>query len=428
MSCRRRQTVGRQSLADVRPRLRVEVTCRQGIADLRAARPSRQAGLTLVELMISLVLGLILVTAVGTLFVYTNRSNRQNELIAGMQDQARFALATLSRDITMAGYWGGIASAATITPNTNDLDATNDASTATAAFPAANDCGVDATTRWAFELTRKLSYPDPITGITQILMWPSRIEFRNQSTSGAPSAMWRCIGDYKTGTDVVALRRVAGQQTGCIDSANTTDCKPGSGQVKLRAYNYYLQTNGVVGTLMRWSSADTATPGGTEQPLSAPMNFFRYVPRIYYVRNYSHTSGDGIPTLCRKELCSTGYTAGSDNESGTCGAAGASATASGFYSECLAEGVEDLQIVWGVANADGSGFRYTSTPSAQEVATNAQTAQIFLRMRSARSDGSYTDTKTYTAGDGSAYTSSGSDQHFYRRIYSTTVYLRNPAR
>ena len=62
-----------------------------------------QRGLTLVELMISLTLGLILVTAIATLFVYSNRNNRQSELLNGMQDQARFALSQLSRDITMVG-------------------------------------------------------------------------------------------------------------------------------------------------------------------------------------------------------------------------------------------------------------------------------------------------------------------------------------
>lgn len=405
-----------------------------------AVAARRQRGLTLVELMISLVLGLILVAAVATLFVYTNRNNRQNALIAGMQDQARFALSQLSRDITMAGYWGGMASATSITPNTHDELSDNDASTATNnGFPTSSDCGVDATTRWAFELTRKTVITDTSTGVTTTNMWPSRIEFRNQDASTSVASQWRCIGDYRSGTDVVALRRVAGQQTGCIDSANTTDCKPGSGQVKLRAYNYYLQTNAVVGTLMRWGSADTGAPIGTEQPLSPPMSFYRYVPRIYYVRNFARTSGDGVPTLCRKELCSSGYTAGANNESGSCGAANATASASGFYSECLAEGVEDLQIVWGLANSGGTTFRYTSTPSAQDLATKAQTAQIFLRVRSASGDASYIDTKTYTAGDGSAFTPSSvtdpagtaeadKTQHYYRRVYSTTVYLRNPAR
>ena len=83
-------------------------------------------GFTLVELMISLTLGLILVTAVATLFIYSNRNNRQSELLNGMQDQARFALSQLSRDITMAGYWGGMSSAGLIRPNLNNTIVTDD--------------------------------------------------------------------------------------------------------------------------------------------------------------------------------------------------------------------------------------------------------------------------------------------------------------
>lgn len=76
-----------------------------------------QRGLTLVELMISLTLGLVLLAGIGTLFVYTNRSNRQNEMLASMQDQARFALSTLSRDLSMAGYWGGMGQVNEIQPD-----------------------------------------------------------------------------------------------------------------------------------------------------------------------------------------------------------------------------------------------------------------------------------------------------------------------
>lgn len=393
------------------------------------ATPRRQAGLTLVELMISLTLGLILIAGIATLFLYTSRSNRQNASNSAMQDQARFALAALSRDIAMAGYWGGISSATTITPNTNDTSLTNDTSSASTALTAANDCGADATSSWAFQMTR--STTAEVDGISQVLQWPNRVEFRNQNSGTATASIWRCIGDYRAGTDIVALRRVAGQLTGSMSSSDT--------QVKLRAYGYYLQTNGVTGTMIRWGAADTAAPSGTEAPLSPPMSFYRYVPRIYYVRNFARTAGDGVPTLCRKELCPSGYQAGSDSESGSCGDATATASASGFYSECLAEGVEDLQIVWGIANGTGSSFRYTSTPNAQDLALNARTAQIFLRMRSATGDASYTDTKTYTTGDGDAYTpstvseASGTAEadkakHYYRRVYSTTVYLHNPTR
>jgi len=156
------------------------------------------------------------------------------------------------------------------------------------------------------------------------------------------------------------------------------------------------------------------------------------------VRNYARTAGDGIPTLCRNELCSSGYSAGANSESGSCSAGGSNASASGFYSECLAEGVEDMQIVWGIRSSDDS-FRYTSTPNAQELAENVTTAQIFLRMRSVQSDPLYRDLKSYTAGDSGTYTPSSitdptgtaeADKtvHYYRRIYSTTVYVRNPSR
>lgn len=392
---------------------------------------ARQAGMTLVELMIGATLGLILLAGVATLFVYTNRSNKQNELIAGMQDQARFALSTLSRDLTMAGYWGGMASAGAIVPNTSDDDPSNDASTASSAFPLAYDCGIDASSPWAMQLTSRKSVVDA-GGVTQITVWPRRVEFRNQNDATAVAGKWRCIGGWRSGTDVVALRRVAGQSTGSMVASDT--------QVRLRAYQYYLQTNGVAGTLIRWGANDVAAPSGTEVPLSAPMSFYKYVPRIYFVRDYARTVGDGVPTLCRKELCPTRFRAGGDGESGTCGEPTASVTASGMYTECLAEGVEDLQIVWGLSREDNGAIeRYTSTPTPEEVAQKAQTAQIYLRIRSSRPDGSYTDTKTYTAGDAAAYTPSAvvdpagtpdneKAKHYYRRLFSTTVYLRNPVR
>jgi len=393
-----------------------------------------QRGLTLVELMISLTLGLILVTAIATLFVYSNRNNRQSELLNGMQDQARFALSQLSRDITMAGYWGGMASAGTIRPNLNNTIVTDDDSTASTAFGTSSDCGINATTRWAFELTAKASSTQTTNGVTTttVTTWPSRLEFRNQDASSTVASQWRCIGNHRSGTDVVATRRVAAQVTATRSASATSET--------LRPYHYYLKTNGLVGTMIRWGSSPTTPPSDTltEEPLSAPYGFYRYVPRIYYVRNYARTAGDGIPTLCRKELCSSGYSAGANSESGSCSAGGSNASASGFYSECLAEGVEDMQIVWGIRSSDDS-FRYTSTPSAQELAENVTTAQIFLRMRSVQSDPLYRDLKSYTAGDSGTYTPSSitdptgtaeADKtvHYYRRIYSTTVYVRNPSR
>ena len=63
---------------------------------------SRAAGFTLIELLVATTLGLLLLAGIGTLFVSTSRSYRENERIAGMQDQARFAMSTLSRDLASA--------------------------------------------------------------------------------------------------------------------------------------------------------------------------------------------------------------------------------------------------------------------------------------------------------------------------------------
>jgi prepilin-type N-terminal cleavage/methylation domain-containing protein len=378
-----------------------------------------QAGLTLVELMVSLTLGLILLAGVGTLFLYTSRSNKQNEMLSSMQDQARFALSTLSRDLMMAGYWGGMASAENIIPNTS-----NPGSSGGTALTPAIDCGPNATTSLALKFTNTTT-TTLANGTTVNEVWPNRIEFWSQA-SGITN-QWRCVGGYRTGTDALAIRHVAGRATASISNSAT--------QVTLRPYNFYLMTNGIAATLMRNTEVTARDLSSiTESPSSGARSFYRYVLRIYYVRDYARTAGDNTPSLCRKELCPSGLSG--SGESATCTGSGA---ATGFYTECLAEGVEDLQIIWGIASNGGDvADHYTSTPSAREVAEKATTAQIFLRVRSLSSDTSYTDDKTYTV-DGVSYSpasetyaqgtaESEKAKHFYRRIYSTTVKLRNPAR
>ena len=93
--------------------------------------PERQHGFSLIELMVAVTLGLLLLAGLGTLFLGTSRSYRENDLIAGMQDQARFAMATLSRDLSMAGYWGGMMGSDGIVPNLANESEDDDLSRAT---------------------------------------------------------------------------------------------------------------------------------------------------------------------------------------------------------------------------------------------------------------------------------------------------------
>ncbi|MGC9456384.1 MAG: PilW family protein [Halothiobacillaceae bacterium] len=68
---------------------------------------SAQSGLTLIELMIALVLGLIIVAGVIQLFLSSKQAYRLQESMSRVQETGRYALEVMSRDIRQAGYKGG---------------------------------------------------------------------------------------------------------------------------------------------------------------------------------------------------------------------------------------------------------------------------------------------------------------------------------
>jgi len=63
-----------------------------------------QNGLTLVELLIALVLGLIILSAVFNTYVGSTRSARFSQGIAQMQENGRYGITTMQRGIRLAGY------------------------------------------------------------------------------------------------------------------------------------------------------------------------------------------------------------------------------------------------------------------------------------------------------------------------------------
>ena len=65
---------------------------------------SRQQGVSLVEIMVSLVAGLILTAGVIQIFIANKQTYRVNNASARIQENARFALETLGRYLRIAGY------------------------------------------------------------------------------------------------------------------------------------------------------------------------------------------------------------------------------------------------------------------------------------------------------------------------------------
>ena len=331
-----------------------------------------QSGLSLVELMIAMTLGLLLTVGITTLFVQNNNNFRQNEDFAGMQDAARFAMQLISRDLLMAGYWGGV-------PNGADIIVDSSATTGSGLLDA-NSCGPGpnaVASGWAFDFN-------------------TPIEFLNQSEIVNINSVYSCItaAELAANTDVLAIRRVSGQPTADVPSGATT--------ATVYEHSFYLKANNVVGTLLKTGAGSTHTLTSAVPPV--PNKFWRYTTRIYFVQPYATTVGDGIPTLCRYEL--------------------QHAAVPSMAKTCLAKGIENLQIEWGVDVSGGGGgqVQYTSLPNSIDNIANALTARISLLVRGTQVDVSHTDKKLVKIGDVSL---NAANDMYKRKVYESTVFIRN---
>jgi type IV pilus assembly protein PilW len=66
----------------------------------------RQAGLTLVELMVAMVISLLLIAGTITIFTSNKQAYRLNDASSRVQENGRFAFDFLRRDVRMAGFAG----------------------------------------------------------------------------------------------------------------------------------------------------------------------------------------------------------------------------------------------------------------------------------------------------------------------------------
>lgn len=67
---------------------------------------ARHAGLTLIEVMIALLIGAILSLVAGQIFISANHGYRTNDALARIQENGRYAMTFLRRDIRSADFWG----------------------------------------------------------------------------------------------------------------------------------------------------------------------------------------------------------------------------------------------------------------------------------------------------------------------------------
>ena len=67
---------------------------------------SKQSGVTLVELMVAMTLGLVILGSALQVFSANKQSFRLSQALARIQEDGRFAMQSMARDIRMAGYVG----------------------------------------------------------------------------------------------------------------------------------------------------------------------------------------------------------------------------------------------------------------------------------------------------------------------------------
>jgi type IV pilus assembly protein PilW len=328
-------------------------------------KPGLQRGLTLIELMLGVALGFLVSGIVLSLYINTSRSLAQNERYAWMQENARFALKALSEDLTMADFWGRVIATDAIGANVTS---------------PTGDCGVDI---------------DIFNGNTATLV--NNYHANPASTQFTPCAA--LTTDVRPNTDLLALKRVEGSSTAStfIDAADIDGDSDTTEILTLGASDLsngvvYLRSTGSAGTFI--DDASPSNPPGTGQ------SDWRYMPRIYFVRNYYETAGDQIPALCRLAISGVGLTT----------------------TECIAEGIEDFHIQFGIDTDKNSIANiYTSTPTLSEM-ENAVSARVYLLARSIDADPHFTNDTQYLLGDSVIL---AANDGFYRRVYSTTISLRN---
>ena len=87
----------------------------------------QQAGLSLIEIMVAIVIGSLLLLGATSLLINNKRIYQTQDQLGRMQENARFAVQRMFHDISMAGYFGCTGAAGVITNNLNNNLATGGA-------------------------------------------------------------------------------------------------------------------------------------------------------------------------------------------------------------------------------------------------------------------------------------------------------------
>ncbi len=338
-------------------------------------RLGRHSGLSLVELMISIAIGLALLAGITSLISQQSAATTELDKASRQIENGRYATQLLREDLELAGFWGEYYDVA-------------------AASSLYDPCAMTVA-----DLTAAISLP--IQGY--------------DSPATVPSPLSGCLtdADHKAGTDILVVRRA---ETATIPLASAV---PGQPYVQA-GLNVSSTMDKVIGTGSDTSVFTLKKRDGTAAPLR------NYAVHIYFVSacnvpasgtSCTGSGDDGgkpVPTLKRLELGVTGGVAS-------------------FSITPLAEGIENMQLDYGI-DADGDGTPdYYTTGTSNNAGTamtatdwgNAVTVRLNILARNTELSAGHDDAKTYTLG--AAGTVGPFHDAYKRRVFTEVVRATNPS-
>lgn len=338
--------------------------------------------MTLVELMIAMTIGLIVTVAIGQIYLSTRNVYRINENAARLQENGRFAMDEMSRDIRMAGFAGcsNKTSISNIVKTQTPWVMFGDAVLAYDTVPASPSIGIASTD----------VYPNTDVIRIQRAVSTGAVLDGNVNPNNAQIQVKNDNGKFKTGDIVVVSDCV---KTDVFEATTVSNNN-----------NNNNNNSNANTTIVHATSTNTVNK--LSKIYKDQTDVFKFSNNIYYI-------GSGTDANCpARSLCRKGLLGNTFD-----------------VAEVLADGVEDMQIKVGEdLNKDGDGDanradRYVDPGTVGIKWANVVSVRLELLLRS-RDDGVATSVQTPVF-NGSALT--GVTDKRIRRVFASTVTLRNRA-
>jgi type IV pilus assembly protein PilW len=332
---------------------------------------TRQRGLTLIEFMVSIVLGMLMIAAIATLIANQSSNRAEIDRAGKTIENGRYAVQTITEDLLLAGYWGQIGTAPTP--------------------PAA--------------------LPDPCVNTAAGIDSAKGLHVQGYDASTFTSTTLSCVSNWKAGTDVLVVRH-ADPTIMVTNLALLTDDQ------------VYLQT-GLTSVTSATSTyrmyAGLAASNAANFPLVTKTgtlaSVMKVVTRIYYVATCDVCTGPGadtIPTLKRVELG---------------GPAISTVTlAEGIENLQFDYGLDSD----GDGSPDGTDVAASSVPAPPATDwANVMSVKVFLVARATEKTPGYTDGKGYVLGvsypASAPFVAASGTEAYRRHTFVQSVRLFNPS-